>query len=62
MSHKLLNVSENLNQIYIYSNLNNVFFKYFTNLRNLICANNLSNDSNIITMLRSIAITINKKM
>ena len=54
MSHKLLNVSENLNQIYIYSNLNNVFFKYFTNLRNLISINSSSNDSNIITMLRNI--------
>lgn len=54
MSHKLLNVSENLNQIYIYSNLNNVFFKYFTFLRKLISSNiNSISDLNVITVLRN---------
>lgn len=54
MSHKLLNVSENLNQIYIYSNLNNVFFKYFTFLRKIITSNiNSISDLNVITMLRN---------
>lgn len=54
MSHKLLNVSENLNQIHIYSNLNNVFFKYFTFLRKVISNNiNSISDLNVITMLRN---------
>lgn len=54
MSHKLLNVSENLNQIYVYSNLNNVFFKYFTTLRKII-SNNIGtlSDLNAVTMLRN---------
>lgn len=54
MSHKLLNVSENINQVYIYSSLNSVFFKYFTNLRKLI-SNNIKDlsESSVITMLRN---------
>jgi hypothetical protein len=61
MSHKLLNVSENLNQIYIYSNLNTIFFKYFTYLRHLIRSNNFSNYSEVITILhnRKISTTFN---
>lgn len=61
MSHKLLNVSENLNQIYIYSNLNTIFFKYFTYLRHLIRSNNFSNYSEVITILhnRKVSTTFN---
>lgn len=51
MSHKLLNISENLNQIYIYNNLNTVFFKYLTQMRSLIRLDNFSNDSDVVTIL-----------
>lgn len=53
-SHKLLNLSDNLNQIHIYSILNNIFFRYFTKLRKIIYINiNNISDNNVITLLHN---------